>query len=121
MRSPKDFRFADLLDPNFYKRGPGRPRLPSWDDLWLFQHRRPPTDDDIYGADAWRGPDPRREGRPTEQDRNQSLLSGYFAAKRQGQTMRDFAGQWFQEWYRRTPTIDDVRTVERQIARLLKK
>lgn len=120
MRQPNEFRFVDLLEPDFFKRRPGRPRLPSWDDLWLFQKHRPPSWDDIYGADAWRGPLPGRTGRPPQHERNQSLLDGY-ATKPKGMTMRAFAKKWFRQRRGRDPTLDDVRTVERQLARLLKK
>jgi len=48
------------------------------------------------------------------------MRDGY-ATKPQGMTMRAFVEQWFREWYRREATPDDVRTVERQLARLLKK
>ena len=119
-KDPKDFRFTDLLNSDFFKRGPGRPRKPSWDDLWLFQKDRPPSWDDIYGADAWRGPLPQRGGRPAKQVRNQSLLDGC-AAKPQGMTMRGFVRKWFRQWYRRDATPDEVHSVERQIGRLLKK
>jgi hypothetical protein len=118
MCQPNEFRFVDLLDPDFYKRR-GRPRLPSWDDLWLFQKHRPLSWDDLYGADAWRGPLPQRGGRPPDQERNQSLLEGH-AAKPKGMTTRAFVGEWFRQWYRREATIGDVQTVERQLARLLK-
>jgi hypothetical protein len=120
MRQPNELCFLDLLSPDFFKRGPGRPRKPSWDDLWLFQKYRPLSWDDLYGADAWRGPLPGRSGRPAQQERNQSMRDGY-ATKPQGMTMRAFVEQWFREWYRREATPDDVRTVERQLARLLKK
>jgi len=119
-KDPKDFRFADLLDPAFYKRGPGRPRRPSWDDLWLFQKDRPPSWDDIYGADAWCGPLPQRGGRPAQQERNLSLLEGY-RARGKGVTMRAFVKKWFRQWYRRDATPDEIKSVERQIDRLLKK
>jgi hypothetical protein len=63
----------------------------------------------------------RHWGRTPDQDRNQSLLDGYGVAKSQGVTMRDFAKQWFRQWYGREATLDDIKTVERQIDRLLKK
>jgi hypothetical protein len=118
---PKEFCFTDLLSADFFKRRPGRPRLPSWDDLWLFQMDRPPSWDDIYGADAWRGPLPQRGGKPPGRERNQSLIEGYRAAESQAMTMRAFAKQWYRERHGRDATLDDVLTVERQIARLSKK
>jgi len=118
MRQPKDskdFRFTDLLDPNFFKRGPGKPRLPSWDDIL-------PSWESIYGADAWYGPGPpQRGGRPAKQARNQSLLEGWAVAKRQGTAKRAFVRKWIRQWHGRKATLDEVRTVERQIDRLLKK
>jgi hypothetical protein len=118
MRQPTGFRFLDLLDPSFFKRRPGRPRVPSWGEIWI--KGKPPTWDDIYGADAWRGPLPQRGGRPPDQKHNQSLLEGYHA-KPQGMTTRAFAKKWYCERYGRDPTPENVGTVERQIARLLKK
>jgi hypothetical protein len=121
MRQPTDFRFVDLLDPAFYKRRPGRPSLPSWDDILPWEK--------ILGvegcleADArafWVRWQRRQQGRPAQQERNQSLLEGY-ATKPKGMTMRAFAKKWFREQHGRDPTLDDVRTVERQLARLLKK
>jgi hypothetical protein len=114
MRQPNEFRFVDLLDPDFFKRRPGRPRLPSWDEIL-------PSWDDIYGADAWRGPLPQRGGRPLQQERNQSLLEGYRAAKSQGVTKRAFVKQWYRKRHEREATPDDVPTLERQLTRLLKK
>ena len=122
MRAPKVFRFTDLLSPDFYKRRPGRPRLPSWDDILPWSEILGP--DDLAAAEAkaamwrWRR---RREGRPPNRERNQALLEGYRVAKSHGMTMRAFAKQWFRECYGCEATPDEVRTVERQIARLLKK
>jgi hypothetical protein len=62
-----------------------------------------------------------RQGRPSNQERNRSLLQGYRAAQCHGMTMRAFAKQWFRKRYGREATLDDIRTVERQIGRLLKK
>jgi hypothetical protein len=122
MRSPKEFRFTDLLSPDFYKRGPGRPRLPSWDEIMPWET--------ILGSDACREAEARafwvrwqrrHHGRRADQERNRSLLEGYRAAKSQGVTMRAFVKKWFHEQHGREATPDDVSTVERQIDRLLKK
>ena len=121
MRASKGFRFTDLLSPDFYKRRPGRPVCrpgttycpgpKSW-ALTILRPLRPRRDVALATA-------ARRQ--TAERERNQALLEGYRVAKSHGMTMRAFAKQWFRECYGCEATPDEVRTVERQIARLLKK
>ena len=109
-----------VLQALFPKRGPGRPRkeeylddgLPSWrhEDFATLEH----------GLRYWNRVR-RQQGRTPDVERNQSLKEGYLAAKCRNVKMRDFAKQWFREQHGREATLDDVRTVERQIDRLLKK
>jgi hypothetical protein len=120
---PEDFRFTDLLSPEFYKRRPGRPRKEDLDDglpSWL----------DIMGYKDWSAEQAaqwfwnwqrRHQGRTPDQDTNQSLKDGYLAAKSQGTTMRAFVKKWFRQWHGCEPTPEEVKSKERQIDRLLKK
>ena len=103
-----------LLDMLFPKQRRGRPRLLSWDDIL-------PSWESIYGADAWRGPLPQRGGRPSQQERNQSLCEGWPLAESQGMTKRAFVKQWYRKRHGREATPDYVPTLERQLTRLLKK
>jgi hypothetical protein len=48
------------------------------------------------------------------------LLDG-LATKGEGVTMRAFAKQWFRQWHGREATLDEVRSVERQLDRLKRK
>lgn len=117
--------FSDILKPE--KRGRGRPRLPSWDEILPWS--------DIIGSEAvtyvdaqsamWRW-QPQHQGRPPNNAANQELLEGWRAEKSQGmKNKRAFLKKCFLKRYGREAKVDDdkdvieLRSMERQLNRLL--
>lgn len=99
----------------------GRPRLPSWDDILPWPQIL--SADELAHCDAlsfwWRWE--RRGGRPPDQARNQSLREAICDGRRQGMTMRASARKYYKQKHNgRDPTHEQLVTIERQMARLLK-
>jgi hypothetical protein len=118
------FSFTDTLKL-VLKRGPGRPRLWSLEEIMQEYEEIVPEDRMMMESRerAWRR-QRQHQGRPSDKTRNQSLLEGWRAAKSQGMTMRAFVKKWLRAYHGREATpddVDDIRTVERRLNRLLKK
>lgn len=105
--------FSEILS-SAKKRG--RPPILSWDNIIPWS--------DIFSAEqlayceAIRVRGRNRGGRPPNRTRNRLLFEGYREAIRQGQTLRSSARTFFKQERGRDATPDDLRVVERQIARL---
>src|SRR5262245_53424701 len=95
------------------KRKRGRPRKPVYG--------RALTAADIALWQAKRAAAAKRAGRKPNLARNRSLLKGYRVAMREDRSLRSFAKKFFVQERGRTPTPDELRVLERQIARLRKK
>ena len=98
------------------KRKRGRPRKPVYGEIV-----RALTAADIALWQAKRAAAAKRAGRKPNRARNRSLLKGYRVAMREDRSLRSFAKKFFVQERGRTPTPDELRVLERQIARLRKK
>jgi hypothetical protein len=124
IRPDEGSSFSDILKPK--KRGRGRPRLPSWDEILPWS--------DIIGSEAvtyvdaqsamWRW-QRQHQGRPPNNAANQELLEDWRAAESQGMNKQAFLKKRFRKCYGREAKLDDdkdvieLRSMERQLNRLL--